>query len=197
MKSASGIWIYPLGLGYALRDGMSVPRYGTHTQGVWIPGTAQVPKIPQGRMVVSSHFLFTSRRFLNLRSPSRREGRLPMPPVVPPFLIGLITAALVKRLGKPLMRGVVKTSVGLGVEVKRAVHEASEGIQDLAAEATAEMLAAQMAHGTEHNTHTSAPQGDTVSRPGPAIAPAAESGSAESKAGGKSRGNGPAAAKVN
>ncbi|MEV5902737.1 DUF5132 domain-containing protein, partial [Streptomyces sp. NPDC052127] len=55
-----------------------------------------------------------------------------MLPVVPPFLIGLIAAPLVKRLGKPLMRGIVKTSVGLGIEVRKAVHEAGEGIQDLA-----------------------------------------------------------------
>ncbi|MEU3345427.1 DUF5132 domain-containing protein [Streptomyces sp. NPDC006700] len=116
---------------------------------------------------------------------------------MPPFLIGLLTAALVKRLGKPLVRGVVKTSVGLGVEVKRAVHEASEGIQDLAAEATAEMLAAQMSHGTEHHTHAGAPEGDTVSRPGPSIAPAEQTSNAGNKSGGKARGTGPAAAKLN
>ncbi|WP_416978366.1 DUF5132 domain-containing protein [Streptomyces sp. T028] len=70
-----------------------------------------------------------------------------MPPVVPPFLIGLIAAPLAKRVVKPLMRGLVKTSVGLVLEVKRAAHEASEGLQDLAAEVTAEVVAAQMASG--------------------------------------------------
>lgn len=89
-----------------------------------------------------------------------------MPPVVPPFLIGLIAASLVKRLGKPLMQGIVKTSVGLGIEAKRAVHVASVGIQDLAAEATAEMLAAQMTHGAEHGTDTGAPEGGTAGRTG-------------------------------
>ncbi|MFG2881655.1 DUF5132 domain-containing protein [Streptomyces sp. NPDC048297] len=73
-----------------------------------------------------------------------------MPPVVPPFLIGLIAASLVKRLGKPLVRGVVKASVGLGIEVKRAVYEAGEGIHDLAAEATAEVLAAKTTQGAGH-----------------------------------------------
>ncbi|MGW2048306.1 DUF5132 domain-containing protein [Streptomyces sp. NPDC001858] len=73
-----------------------------------------------------------------------------MPPVVPPFLIGLIAASLVKRLGKPLVRGVVKASVGLGIEVKRAVHEAGEGIHDIAAQATAEVLAAQRTPGAGH-----------------------------------------------
>ncbi|GKQ34880.1 DUF5132 domain-containing protein [Streptomyces sp. A012304] len=70
-----------------------------------------------------------------------------MPPVVPPFLIGLIAAPLAKRVVKPLMRGLVKTSVGLVLEVKRAAHEAGEGLQDLAAEVTAEVVAAQMADG--------------------------------------------------
>ncbi|WP_079061455.1 DUF5132 domain-containing protein [Streptomyces griseoruber] len=70
-----------------------------------------------------------------------------MPPVVPPFLIGLIAAPLAKRVVKPLMRGLVKTSVGLVLEVGRVAHEASEGVQDLAAEVTAEVVAAQMAGG--------------------------------------------------
>ncbi|WP_245766643.1 DUF5132 domain-containing protein [Streptomyces colonosanans] len=115
---------------------------------------------------------------------------------MPPFLIGLLTAALVKRLGKPLMRGVVKTSVGLGVEVKRAVHEASEGIQDLAAEATAEMLAAQMAHETELDAHTSAQEDGTTSRPTAGITSATQTSSAGSKSSSKARGAGSAAAKL-
>ncbi|MDH6127510.1 DUF5132 domain-containing protein [Kitasatospora sp. GP82] len=70
-----------------------------------------------------------------------------MPPVVPPFLVGLIVAPLAKRVLKPLMRGVVKTSVGLVLEVKKAAHEAGENIHDLAAEVAAEMVAAQIAVG--------------------------------------------------
>lgn len=79
-----------------------------------------------------------------------------MPPVVPPFLIGLIAAPLAKRIVKPLVRGIVKTSVGLVLEVKRAAGEANEGIQDLAAEVTAEVIAAQMARDA-HNR----PDGET------------------------------------
>ncbi|MGW3916123.1 DUF5132 domain-containing protein [Streptomyces sp. NPDC005070] len=122
-----------------------------------------------------------------------------MPPVVPPFLIGLIAASLVKRLGKPLMRGIVKTSVGLGIEVKRAVHEASEGIQDLAAEATGEVLAAQMTHGAD----TGVPESGTADRAGagtgsaPTATPAhAAQTDNESKAAGKVRGTGSATARV-
>lgn len=70
-----------------------------------------------------------------------------MPPVVPPFLFGLIAAPLARRLLKPLMRGVVKASVGLAVEVKKATLEAGENIHDLAAEVAAEMVAAQIAAG--------------------------------------------------
>jgi hypothetical protein len=77
-----------------------------------------------------------------------------MPPVVPPFLIGLVAAPLVKRLFKPLVRGVVKTSVGLALEVKKAAHDAGEGLQDLAAEVTAEMIGAQMATETHTGTAT-------------------------------------------
>lgn len=68
-----------------------------------------------------------------------------MPPVIPPFLIGLIAAPIAKRIVTPLLKGVVKTSVGLVLEVKRAAHEASEGLHDLAAEVTAEVVAAQLA----------------------------------------------------
>ncbi|MFE1287308.1 DUF5132 domain-containing protein [Streptomyces sp. NPDC058751] len=100
-----------------------------------------------------------------------------MPPVVPPFLIGLIVLPLAKRLGKPLVRGIVKTSVSLGVEFQRAVREAGEGIQDLAAEATAEMLADQMTQGAEHGTD-------------------APRGVGENRSTGKAHGAAPAAAKA-
>ncbi|MEU3561455.1 MULTISPECIES: DUF5132 domain-containing protein [unclassified Kitasatospora] len=73
-----------------------------------------------------------------------------MPPVVPPFLIGLVVAPLAKRLLKPLVRGVVKTSVGIVMEVKKAAHEAGENIHDLAAEVAADMVAAQAVSGDGH-----------------------------------------------
>ncbi|MFJ2579251.1 DUF5132 domain-containing protein [Kitasatospora aureofaciens] len=39
----------------------------------------------------------------------------------------------------------MKTSIGLVVEVKKVAHEATEGIQDLAAEVTAEMIGSDIA----------------------------------------------------
>ncbi|MGW3916127.1 DUF5132 domain-containing protein [Streptomyces sp. NPDC005070] len=64
-----------------------------------------------------------------------------MPPVVPPFLIGLIAAPLLKTVVKPLVRGIIKTSVGLTLEVRRAAIEAGEEIQDLTAQVAAEKMA--------------------------------------------------------
>lgn len=73
-----------------------------------------------------------------------------MPPVVPPFLIGLIAAPLAKRFLKPLMRGVVTTSVGIVMEVKKAAHAAGENINDLAAEVAADVMASQIASADGH-----------------------------------------------
>ncbi|MFD5473711.1 DUF5132 domain-containing protein [Streptomyces sp. NPDC127105] len=73
-----------------------------------------------------------------------------MPPVVPPFLIGLIVVPLARRVFKPLVRGVVTTSVGLVMEVKKAAHEAGENIHDLAVDVAADMMAAQNAAGDGH-----------------------------------------------
>lgn len=92
-----------------------------------------------------------------------------MPPVVPPFLIGLIAAPLAKRVVKPLMRGLVKTSVGLVLEVKRAAQEAGEGLQDLAAEVTAEVVAAQLG-GSGHPEPQPQPQAQSVAQETPAAA---------------------------
>ncbi|MER5198912.1 DUF5132 domain-containing protein [Streptomyces sp. NPDC002755] len=70
-----------------------------------------------------------------------QEEGLPMLPAVAPFAVGVMTAPLAKRVAKPLVRGVIRTSVGLALEVKRAVIEAGEEIQGLTAQAAAEKLA--------------------------------------------------------
>ncbi|MFF9184720.1 DUF5132 domain-containing protein [Streptomyces misionensis] len=54
-------------------------------------------------------------------------------------------APLAKRIFKPLVRGVITTSVGVVMEVKKAAHEAGENINDLAAEVAAEVMATQIA----------------------------------------------------
>jgi hypothetical protein len=81
-----------------------------------------------------------------------------MPPVIPPFLVGLIVAPLAKRIAKPLLRGIVKTSVGLVVEVKKVAQEAGEGLQDLAAEVTAEMGGTDLAHDTSGGIRSAKPR---------------------------------------
>jgi hypothetical protein len=85
-----------------------------------------------------------------------------MPPVVPPFLIGLIVAPLAKRLLKPVFRGVVKTSVGIVMEVKKAAQEAGENIHDLAAEVAADMVVAQVASGDGRRTTESVAPKDNM-----------------------------------
>ncbi|MFE0183880.1 DUF5132 domain-containing protein [Streptomyces olivaceus] len=68
-----------------------------------------------------------------------------MPPVVPPFLIGLVAVPLAKRFLKPLVRGVITTSVGVVMDVKKAAHEAGENLNDLAAEVAADVMVTQLA----------------------------------------------------
>jgi hypothetical protein len=51
------------------------------------------------------------------------------PPVVLPFLLGVVTAPFVVRIIKPLFRGVVKTATGVALEVKAAAAEAGEEAQ--------------------------------------------------------------------
>lgn len=59
-------------------------------------------------------------------------------PVMAPYLIGVVTAPLVAKIVKPLVRGAVKASVGLALEVKKAAAEAGEEIQGLAAEVSSD-----------------------------------------------------------
>ncbi|MGH3828904.1 MAG: DUF5132 domain-containing protein [Pseudonocardiaceae bacterium] len=60
-----------------------------------------------------------------------------------PYLIGFVTAPLVGMLIKPLVRGAIKTTIGIGLEVKKLAAEAAEDLQDIAAEAGAEFVAAE------------------------------------------------------
>lgn len=61
--------------------------------------------------------------------------------VVAPYLIGVVTAPLVVKVGKALVRGTIKASVGLVSEVKKAAAEASVELHDLAAEVSADKAA--------------------------------------------------------
>lgn len=66
-------------------------------------------------------------------------------PVLLPYLVGIVTAPLAAKIIKPLFRGVVKTTVGVAMEVKRVAAEAGEEIQDIAAEVSVEKVAADKA----------------------------------------------------
>lgn len=67
-----------------------------------------------------------------------------MPPFVPAYLIGLVTAPLVGVVFKPLLRGSVKTTVGAALQIKKLAAEVAEDLQDLVAEANAEFVAAEL-----------------------------------------------------
>jgi hypothetical protein len=61
--------------------------------------------------------------------------------VVAPYLIGVVTAPLVVKIIKPIVRGTVKASVGLALEVKKAAAEAGEEFQGIAAEVSSDKAA--------------------------------------------------------
>jgi len=59
--------------------------------------------------------------------------------VAAPYLIGVVTAPLVVGVLRPLVRGLVKATVTIGLQTKRLAAEAREEFQDITAEASAEM----------------------------------------------------------
>ncbi|MBU6529717.1 DUF5132 domain-containing protein [Streptomyces sp. NPDC057245] len=89
-----------------------------------------------------------------------------MPPVVPPFLIGLVAVPLAKRFLKPLVRGVIVTSVGVVMDVKKAAHEAGESINDLAAEVAADVVATQIVSADSHRPTEGAAPDDEKDKSG-------------------------------
>lgn len=70
-----------------------------------------------------------------------------MPPFVP-YILGLVTAPLVAKLAKPVLRSTVKATIEIGLQARRIAAEAVEDLQDLAAETAAEMVTAEMAANT-------------------------------------------------
>ena len=58
-----------------------------------------------------------------------------------PYLVGLVSAPLVTRIVQPLARSAVKTTIELGMQARNL---AAEDLQDLVAETSAEMAAAEM-----------------------------------------------------
>jgi Protein of unknown function (DUF5132) len=63
------------------------------------------------------------------------------PPVVTPYLLGVVTAPLVVKIFKPVVRGTVKASVGLAMEARRAAAEAGQEYRAIAAEESADLAA--------------------------------------------------------
>jgi hypothetical protein len=61
--------------------------------------------------------------------------------LVVPFLAGIVAAAFVK----PLLRATAKTTVGVALRARKLAAETVEELQDIAAEASAEAMAAKNA----------------------------------------------------
>lgn len=59
-----------------------------------------------------------------------------------PFLVGVVAAPVGWAIFKPVARAAVKSSVILAMEAKKLAQEAGEELQDVAAEVTAEVVAA-------------------------------------------------------
>lgn len=66
-----------------------------------------------------------------------------IPPFLTPYLIGVVTAPLVVKIIKPLARSTVKATIEIGLQAKKLAAETAEDLQDLAAEASVEMAAAE------------------------------------------------------
>jgi hypothetical protein len=59
------------------------------------------------------------------------------------YFVGIATAPLMGTMVKPLVRGTVKTAIGIGLQVKKLAAEVSEELQDIAAEASVDFVAAE------------------------------------------------------
>jgi hypothetical protein len=57
------------------------------------------------------------------------------------YFVGIATAPLMGTMVKPLVRGTVKTTIGIGLQVKKLATEVAEELQDIAAEASVDFVA--------------------------------------------------------
>ena len=61
-----------------------------------------------------------------------------------PYLIGLVSAPLVTRIVQPIARSAVKATIEFGMQARKLAAQAAEDFQDLVAETSAEMAAAEV-----------------------------------------------------
>jgi LytS/YehU family sensor histidine kinase len=67
-----------------------------------------------------------------------------LPRFVIPYLIGLVSAPVVTRIVQPIARSAVKTTIEFGMQARKLAAQAAEDLQDLVAETSAEMAAAEI-----------------------------------------------------
>lgn len=90
-----------------------------------------------------------------------------LPPFIIPYVVGVVTAPLVGKIIKPLARGVVKTTVGVALQVRKLAVEAGEDLQDFAAEVSADFAASEV--GMQSGATVSNPS-SAGARPGATVA---------------------------
>jgi hypothetical protein len=57
------------------------------------------------------------------------------------YLVGIATAPLMGTMVKPLVRHTVKTTIGIGLQMKKLATEVAEELQDIAAEVSVDFVA--------------------------------------------------------
>lgn len=91
--------------------------------------------------------------------------------MVLPYVVGVVTAPLLVRIAKPLIRGVVKTTIGAGFKVKKLAAEAGEELHGLVTEVSGEAsgkVGAAAGAATDTAAKTVAKTASTVSAAGTA-----------------------------
>lgn len=83
--------------------------------------------------------------------------------MVLPYSVGIITAPLVAKIVKQLLRGAVKTTIGAGLQVKKLAAEASDELAGLISEVSTDMA-----------TNTAASAESAVGTPGKTVAGSAD-----------------------
>lgn len=75
-------------------------------------------------------------------------------PVLAPFLIGVVTARFAGKILRPIWKGMVKTTVVVAAEAKKAAAEMREDIQDISAEVSVERAADEATRGVRTDEAT-------------------------------------------
>lgn len=57
-----------------------------------------------------------------------------------PYAVGFVSGAVLRHMAKPVSRGALKAGIRVAMEIRRVAAEATEDLQDIAAEVYAETV---------------------------------------------------------